>query len=141
LRRKQSVERSKDPGRREHRRRNNKDSFTPFKIRQRLTKKSCRTKDHLKKLKNLFKFVKDCCIRHNRLKISEIRSNLSKIVADNEEVVKFFQIFQRFRNLSSTGVKNTSEVKRTAIEAERFVLRMNPEWETSPEGMRRAQKR
>jgi hypothetical protein len=29
----------------------------------------------------------------------EIRSNLSKIVADNKEVVSFFQIFERFMDL------------------------------------------
>jgi hypothetical protein len=55
-----------------------KDSCTLFKNRQRLTKKSCR--------------------RQHRLKIFEIRSNLSKIVTENEELMKFFQIFERFTN-------------------------------------------
>jgi hypothetical protein len=56
---------------------------------------------------------------------------MSKIVAKNEELVKFFQIFERFTNLSSTGVNNESQVQRTAIEAIRFILRMDPERETS----------
>ena len=30
------------------------------------------------------------------------RSNLSKIVAENKELMKFFQIFERFTNFSST---------------------------------------
>jgi hypothetical protein len=52
----------------------------------------------------------------------------------------FFQIFERFTNLSSIGAKNTSHVQRKAIEAIRFVLRTDPERETSSEGMKRAQK-
>jgi hypothetical protein len=43
--------------------------------------------------------------------------------------VYFFQIFERFTNLSSTGAKNASHVKRTTIEAVRFILRTDPEWE------------
>jgi hypothetical protein len=44
-------------------------------------------------------------------------------------------------NLSSTGVKNASYVQRTTIEALRFVLRTDLEWETSSEGTSRAWKR
>jgi hypothetical protein len=66
---------------------------------------------------------------------------MSKIVAENEEFVYFFQIFERFMNLSSTGVKNVSQVQRIAIEVVRFVLQTDPERETSSEGMKKAQKR
>jgi hypothetical protein len=141
LRRKQSVQCSKDPRRRECKRRNSKDSCNFFKNRQRLTQKSCRTKQCLKNLKIWLKFVKDSCRRQNHLKILGNHSNLSNIVADNEEVVKFFQIFERFTNLSSKGVKNASQVQGTATEAVRFILRMDLRWETSSEGTRRAQKR
>jgi hypothetical protein len=85
--------------------------------------------------------VKDCCRRQNHLKIYGNRSNLSKIVAENEELVKFFQILERFTNLSSTGVNNASQVQRTTIEAVRIVLRTDPKRETSSEGTKRAQKR
>jgi hypothetical protein len=85
-------------------------------------------------LKISLKFVKDSCRRQNRLKISRNRSNLSKIVAENKELVYFFQILERFTNLSSTGVKNASQVKRTATEAVKFILRTVPRRETSPEG-------
>jgi hypothetical protein len=58
-----------------------------------------------------------------------------------KESVYFLQIFEIFMNLSSTGVKNASHVQRTAIEAVRFILRMDPERETSSEGTKRAWKR
>jgi hypothetical protein len=93
-----------------------------------------------KELEDFVKFVKDSSRRQNRLKILGNRSNLSKIVADHEEIVKFFQIFERFTNLSSTGVKNASQAQRTATEAVKFVLRTVPRRETSPEGTRRARK-
>jgi hypothetical protein len=45
--------------------------------------------------------VKDSCRKKKRLKHFGNRSNLSKIGAENKELVKFFQIFERFTNLSS----------------------------------------
>jgi hypothetical protein len=123
------------------RRRNFKDSCTFFKNRQRLTKKSSRMEEHLKNSKNSFKIVKDCCRRQHRLKFFEIRSNLSKIEAVNKESVYFFQIFERFTDLSSTRAKNASQVQRTTVLAVRFVLRTDPKRETSSEGTRRAWKR
>jgi hypothetical protein len=66
---------------------------------------------------------------------------LSKIVAENEELVKFFQIFERFTNLSSTGAKNAFNVQRKATEAVRFVLRTDPERETGSKGKKKVQKR
>jgi hypothetical protein len=53
----------------------------------------------------------------------------------------FFQIFERFTNLSSTGAKNASHAQRTTIEAVRFILRMDLERKTSSEGTKRARKR
>ena len=53
--------------------------------------------------KHLVKFIKDRCIKKKRLKHLENRSNLSKIAAENKELVKFFQIFERFTNFSSAG--------------------------------------
>jgi hypothetical protein len=55
--------------------------------------------------------------------------------------MKFFQIFERFTNLPSTGVKIASNTQGTAIAAIRFVLRMDLRRETSPEGTRRVRKR
>jgi hypothetical protein len=72
-----------------------------FKNHQRFTKKSCRRRELLKNSKNSFKFAKDSCRRQNRLKIFGNRSNLSKIAAENKELVNFFQIFERFTNFSS----------------------------------------
>ena len=46
----------------------------------------------------------------------------------------FIQIFEKFTNLSSTGAKNASHLQRTTIEAIRFILRTDPEMETSSEG-------
>ena len=94
----QSVQRSKDPGRRERRRRilNN---F--FKEPSKIDVKELQNKKKFKELEENAQIVKDSCERQNRLKISRNRSNLSKIVADHEETVKFFQIFERFTNLSS----------------------------------------
>jgi hypothetical protein len=141
LQRKQSVLRSKERGSRERRRRN-LHNFS--KNRQRLTQKSCRTEECLKNSKNLFKFVKDCCRRQNRLKISRNRSNLSKIVAENEEFVKFFQIFERFTIFSSTGgipsnsAKIVSNTQGTSTKAVRFILRTDPRRETSSEGNKKA---
>jgi hypothetical protein len=68
---------------------------------QRFTKKSCRRRELLKNSKHLFKFVKDSCRKKKRLKHFGNRSNLSKIAAENKELVKFFQIFERFTNFSS----------------------------------------
>jgi hypothetical protein len=45
--------------------------------------------------------VKDSCRKKKRLKHFGNRSNLSKIAAENKELVKFFQIFERFTNFSS----------------------------------------
>jgi hypothetical protein len=53
----------------------------------------------------------------------------------------FFQIFERFTDLSSTGGKNASQVQRTTVTAIRFVLKIDPEKETSSEGTKRAPKR
>jgi hypothetical protein len=141
LQRLQSVLRSKERGSRDRERRNFKDSCTFFKNRQRLTKKSCRMEERLKNSKNSFKIVKDCCRRQHRLKFFEIHSNLSKIEAVNKESMYFFQIFERFTDLSSTGAKNASQVQRTTVATIRFVLRMDLKRETSSEGMRRARKR
>jgi hypothetical protein len=44
-------------------------------------------------------------------------------------------------NLSSTGAKNASYVQRTTIEAIRFVMRTDPEMETSSEGTSKERKR
>jgi hypothetical protein len=46
--------------------------------------------------------MKDSCRKKKRLKHLGNRSNLSKIAAENKVLVKFFQIFERFTNLSST---------------------------------------
>ena len=82
--------------------------------------------DLLENLKNLFKFVTDSCRRQNHLKFFEIRRNLSKIEAVNKESVYFFQIFERFTNIHSTGAKNSrrnskirpSKKKENKFEAE-----------------------
>jgi hypothetical protein len=79
--------------------------------------------------------MKDCCRRQHRLKIFGNRSNLSKIAAENEELVKLFQIFERFTNflpqkkIIANEAKITSKEKRTAIEAVRFFLRTDLERE------------
>jgi hypothetical protein len=65
--------------------------------------KSCRTKECLKNSKISLKFVKDSCRRQNRLKILGNRSNLSKIVSDNKEFVKFFQSLKDSQIFSSAG--------------------------------------
>jgi hypothetical protein len=57
----------------------------------------------LKNSKHLFKFMKDSFKKKKRLKHFGNRSNLSKIVVENKELVKFFQIFERFMNFSSIG--------------------------------------
>jgi hypothetical protein len=45
--------------------------------------------------------MKDSCRKKKRLKHFRNRSNLSKIATENKELVKFFQIFERFTNFSS----------------------------------------
>jgi hypothetical protein len=65
-------------------------------------KKSCKRRELLKNSKQLFKFVKDSCRKKKRLKHFRNRSNLSKIAAENKELVKLFQILERFTNFSST---------------------------------------
>jgi len=69
---------------------------------QRFMKKSYRRWELLKNSKHLFKFVKDSCRKKKRLNHFGNHSNLSKIVAENKELVKLFQIFERFMNFSST---------------------------------------
>jgi hypothetical protein len=68
---------------------------------QRFMKKSCRRRELLKNSKHLFKFVKDSCRKKKRLKHFGNRSNLSNVAAENKELMKFFQIFERFTNFSS----------------------------------------
>jgi hypothetical protein len=114
LQRLQSVLHSKEQGSRDREEETLK-ILVIFKNRQRFTKKSCRRRELLKNSKNSFKFAKDSCRRQNRLKIYGNRSNLSKIVAENEESVNFFQIFERFTDPSSTGAKNASQVQRTTV--------------------------
>ena len=101
----QSVLRSKDRGSRERRRR---ILHNFFKEPSKIDVKELQNKKKFKELEENAQIVKDSCKRQNRLKISRNRSNLSKIVADNEEFVYFFQIFEIFINISSTGVKNAS---------------------------------
>jgi hypothetical protein len=55
----------------------------------------------LKNSKNLVKFMKDSCRKKKRLKHLGNCSNLSKIAAENKELMKFFQIFERFTNFFS----------------------------------------
>jgi hypothetical protein len=96
LQRLQSVLRSKDRGSRERRRR---ILHNFFKEPSKIDVKELQNKKKFKELEENAQIVKDSCERKNRLKISRNRSNLSKIVADHEETVKFFQIFERFTNL------------------------------------------
>jgi hypothetical protein len=65
-------------------------------------KKSYRRRELLKNSKHLFKFMKDSCRKKKRLKHFRNHSNLSKIAAENKELMKLFQIFERFMNFSST---------------------------------------
>jgi hypothetical protein len=55
----------------------------------------------LKNSKHLFEFMKDSCRKKKHLKHFINSSNLSKIAAENKELMKFFQIFERFMNFSS----------------------------------------
>jgi hypothetical protein len=74
-----------------------------FKNHQRIHEEELQKAETLKISQNSLKSVKDCCRRKHRLKIFGNRSNLSKIKAENKELVKFFQIFERFTNFSSAG--------------------------------------
>jgi hypothetical protein len=122
-----------------------------FQIRQRFTKKSCRRQEHLKNSKNSFKFVKDSCRRQNRLKNfgNSLKSvkDCSREQLSFKELVKFFQIFERFTNFSSAGEnpckysKDHVKEPRTAVAAVRSILRKDLRRKSSSEGTRRAQKR
>jgi hypothetical protein len=68
---------------------------------QRFTKKSYKSQELLKNSKHLVKFVKDSCRKKKRLNHFGNSSNLSKIGTENKELVKFFQILERFTNFSS----------------------------------------
>jgi hypothetical protein len=114
---------------------------------QRFTKKSCRRRELLKNSKHLFKFVKDSCRKKKRLKHFGNRSNLSKIAAENKELVKFFQIFERFTNFSSAeenpckGSKERVSGSKNNRRGRKICPANRSEVKSSSEGTKRARKR
>jgi hypothetical protein len=111
------------------------------KNRQKFDAEELQNERSLKNLKISPLFIKDSSRRQNCVKIQGNHSHPSKIQANHEEIVKFFQIFERFTNLSSTSVKNASRAQRTATEAVKFVLRTDPRQETSPEGKKESKEK
>jgi hypothetical protein len=141
---KKSVQRSKDQGRRKCRRRNFKDSCN-F---QESSKNSRRRASEDRNVEDLTEFVQ--IFEKLLQKAASLKAfwKLVKLVKDcSRQCHALKNPCISFKSLKNSRIflpqekKNASHLQRTTIEAIRFVLRTDPEMETSSEGMSRARKR